>query len=408
MKDSMYILIGHYNRLFTDYFEANNINYYIIKDSKRHAEADVRSVVIDFQDTDAIVDAIASLPMRPSCIFTMYEQYIPITAEINRRLGNMSALSPEAARASTDKVLMRQAFATAPEPISPPFTLVTTHDEAAAFAETHGFPVILKPANLSKSLLISRCDNREQLDAAWREAIAEAPRLYQKLTNGLAPRFILESFMPGSVHTVLGYADKDGVVTLASDIVDNVTAQEAGFEDSFIFSRTIPSALPAATQEAILHCSRMGMQALGLRSCAAHIEIILTAQGPRLIEIGARVGGYRTVMYQEASGIDVVAATLAAYDGKRPDLTPLKRAFYRAIEIFPDRKGSFKGIDHFDTASALHSIMSARIKYQPGALAGKAAQGFKAAAVFELSNDSESQIQKDYEYIRQHVQARVA
>jgi hypothetical protein len=400
----MYLLLGRFNEMFTAYFETHQIEYYIINDVKSQSS---RGISIDFSDKKALYAAVDTLPVKPTCVLTMYEQYIPVTADVNVHLGLTHALSPTAARLSTDKVLMRQAFATANEPISPAFTLVETTEQVTVFAEQHGFPLILKPANLSKSLLITRCDSMPELLAAWEQTVREAPALYAQFTDGLRPRFILEQFMPGSVHTVLGFADKDGNVALADGIVDNVTAKEIGFDDSFIFSRTIPSQLSAVDQKALLHCAKLGIETLGLRSCAAHVELVLTAEGPRLIEIGARIGGYRTAMYEKASGIDVINATLQAYDGTLPDLTAHKQAFYRAIEIFPEQKGKCTRAENFETAAKLPSILSARFKCVPGETIGKAAEGFKAAIVIELASDSEAQIVKDYEYICKNVRVLV-
>jgi len=400
----MYLLLGRFNKLFTAYCEAHQIPYYIINDLKSQSSF---GQSVDFADKKALYAAIDALPVAPTCVFTMYEQYIPIAADVNAYLGLTHALSPEAARKSTDKILMRQAFATAQAPISPAFTLAETWEDVRAFAEKYKFPLILKPANLSKSLLITRCDSMNELLAAWEQTSREAPALYERFTDGLTPRFILEQFMPGSVHTVMGFVDKDGTIALADGIVDNVTAEEAGFHDSFIFSRTLPSGLPVADQEALLACARLGMETLGLRSCAAHIELVRTANGPRLIEIGARVGGYRTVMYNQASGIDVVGACLQVYNGTLPDLTPRKHAFYRAIEIFPEHKGTFAQAENFEIAQKLPSILSARIMREIGETIGKAAEGFKAAIVLELANESETQIAEDYEYIRKNVRVVV-
>lgn len=401
----MYLLLGRFNKLFTAYFEAHQIQYYIINDVKTQSSF---GLSVDFSDKKALYAAIDQLPVRPTCVFTMYEQYIPVAAEVNAYLGSSHALSPEAARKSTDKVLMREAFASASAPISPAFSLVENQQQIEMFAKTHSFPLILKPANLSKSLLITRCDSMPELLAAWNQAIQEAPVLYARFTDGLQPRFILEEFMPGSVHTIMGFVDKHGVIALADEIVDNVTAKEAGFNDSFIFSRTVPSRLDTHDQDALRDCAKLGIQALGLRSCAAHVELVLTKDGPRLIEIGARVGGYRTVMYNEASGIDVIKAALQAYEGELPDLTAHKHSFYRAIEIFPEHKGAFVEAKDFEAAAKLPSILTARVKPKPRGIIGKAAEGFKAAVVIELSNASEEQINKDYEYIRQNVRVVVA
>lgn len=396
----MYLLLGRFNKLFTAYFEAHQIEYYIINDVKTQSSF---GTSVDFSDKKALYRAIDQLPVTPTCVLTMYEQYIPIAADVNAYLGLTHALSPEAARASTDKIRMREAFAAAPVAISPAFALVADQQQIEAFANTHGFPLILKPANLSKSLLITRCDSMPELLAAWKQTIQEAPALYARFTDGLQPRFILEEFMPGSVHTIMGFVDKNGDIALADEIVDNVTAKEAGFNDSFIFSRTIPSRLDAHDQDALRECAKLGIQALGLRSCAAHVELVLTKDGPRLIEIGARVGGYRTVMYNEASGIDVIKATLQAYDGELPDLTSHKHSFYRAIEIFPEHKGAFVEATNFVTVAKLPSILTARVKPKPGQIIGKAAEGFKAAIVIELSSTSKDQISADYEYIRKNV-----
>jgi biotin carboxylase len=402
--NTLYLVVGHISPLFEQYFKRHRIHYFVLKDVKRYKKAGDHAQLVDFADKDALWTAVGAVDPRPTCVLTMYEQYIPIAAEINERLELTHALSPEAARAATDKILMREAFVRSSKPISVPFTLVASEQHAVSFAKEHGFPLILKPANLSKSLLVTRCNTLEQLKAAWKEASAEAPRLYRQFTDGLEPRFILEKFMPGSVHTVMGFADKDGTPVVAQEIVDNVTAKEAGYDDSFIFSRAIPSRLDTATQEALLGCTRLGMQALSLRSCAAHAELIVTEDGPRLIEIGARVGGYRTAMYGYASGLDVIGSTLAAYRGELPDLTATKHEHYRAIELFPHKRGAFKEATYFEKASKLPSVISARLKCQPGQETGKAAQGFKAAVVFELHHASAKQIEADYEFIQKNVQ----
>lgn len=395
-----YVLVGHSNPVFTNYFDAHGIAYHVLRDTKRYTQTDAHSELIDFSDTAAVIAAINRLHPRPTCVFTMYEQYIAAAAGINQHLGNNYALDPVAAAVATDKLLMREAFAKAPQSISPPFARIDSKSQLLTFAKTNGFPVIVKPANLSKSLLVTRCDTPDQLQSAYHELTAEAPKLYKRLTNNLPPRFIVESFMPGSVHTVLGFADASGNVVLADQIADNVTAREAGFDDTFIFSRTTPSRLAAEDQKALLECSRLGVQAMGLRSCAAHIELVLTKDGPRLIEIGARVGGYRANMYRYASGIDVIGATLTAYGGKLPKLKASKQNYYRAIEIFPAQKGAFESIKRYDQAAQLPSIVSARLKSKPGDVVGRASQGFKAVAVFELHNSSKEQIEKDYAFLQ--------
>jgi glutathione synthase/RimK-type ligase-like ATP-grasp enzyme len=58
---------------------------------------------------------------------------------------------------------MRELFATAPTKISPDFAVITSEREVRDFAAQHTFPLIIKPANLSKSLLVTKSSSLEEL-----------------------------------------------------------------------------------------------------------------------------------------------------------------------------------------------------------------------------------------------------
>jgi len=400
---AMILIIGQYSLDVVDRLKKTATPYAILMDSSRYGNTVPGGILCDFSDEAAVLAAVEALPVRPTAVISIYEKYIRIAAVINKHLGFAHAMSLETAIACTDKYIMRQRFAHAPEPISPAFAEIASEDDLRAFAAGHAFPLIFKPANLAKSLLVTRCDSLEELLAAYTQASEEAAALYARYTANLEPRFVVEEFMEGSVHSVEGFADGDGHIDIIDAIVDYEIAAEVGFEDTFHYSRNLPSRLSAEQQAAVKHVAELGMRALGMRSTPAHVEVIMTGSGPRIVEIGARNGGYRTRMHELANDVDILGAAVASYQGKRPDLTVHKRESCCVIEVFPKARGHFQAVSHYGELKALPSTVYTNVTKRPDELVGKAKEGFKACLIIILHSADAAQLAEDVEYVKKAV-----
>ena len=69
---------------------------------------------------------------------------------------------------------------------------------------------------------------------------------------------------------------------------------------------------------------RPGIRALGLEHCAFHAELKATRGGPKVVEIGARLGGDRiaTHLTPLSTGVNLVRAAIQIAVGQEPDLAP--------------------------------------------------------------------------------------
>lgn len=394
----MILLVGQYTRSILSELDRLGEPYTVAKDVKRYNEPGA----IDFSNADTLRAWVNNLSPRPAFAFAMYEQYIPICARINAWLGAAHALPTDVARRCTDKILMRQTLSTIPD-ASPKFAEITDREQAIHFAKSYGFPVVLKPANLSKSMLVTICRNLDELEAALVVSFASAPTLYQKYTLGQQPRFIIEEFVSGSTHTVAAFTDRLGRVAFAEGIVDNTSAQQIGYNDSFIFSRCLPSKLTTAEQASLYECAENGITALGIRSCPAHVELILSPDGPRIIEIGARIGGYRQTLYNLACGYDLTRAALVSYRGNLPDFTQSRHNASAVLELFPRFKGAFRGIENLTLVNNLPSLASLNLAAEVGETIGRSAEGYKAAASIILSHVDRTQLEHDIRAVRDNV-----
>lgn len=327
-------------------------------------------------------------------LLATYENYIPAKSQLGTQLG-LPVLSHDAARHCTDKLLMRQAFAAHDPALSPAFLEIASVKDAVKFGRTHGYPVIIKPGNLVKSLLVSRCDDEEQLAATVRSSLAEVAGLYKKhKVYEHEPKLIIEQFMEGDLYSVAAFATRDGSSFICPGITALTSAQQAGYDDNFLYKRQLPARVDARLQEKLFDAARQGMAALRLHSSAAHVELMHTREGAvRIIEIGARIGGYRPRMYNLSYGTSLLDAEVAvATDTPIRPMPDAAEAFTAVYELFPRESGRF---DCLVPAPAVETIREAayslNVKVAHGDACGPAKEGHKAAAVIIITSSDEQQ-----------------
>lgn len=356
-------------------------------------------ICADFSSKKALLQQVNTLPSPIVAVMTAYENYVLSCAWINEYLG-LPGMSEAAAMRCTDKYLMRRAFAATGNPISPDFAQVGSEAGIRKFAATHAFPLILKPTNLTKSLLVTKSSTLVELLANYRHTAKLLKKIYGQFAPDRLPKLIIEEYLEGTMHSVAGFAGHDGTTHILAPVVDVERAQDAGFDDNFLYARHVPSRLSKPDQERVRQCAQVGMQALDMRSSPAHVEIILTAKGPRIVEIGARNGGYRQRMYSMACGVDLLAATIDVACGATPNLRPTKDDCCAVLEFFPRTSGAFAHIQGAEMIASLASCVYFSVKATVGTTVGKAADGYKACAMVILHNKNKAQFTRDLAVVR--------
>lgn len=388
-----------------DYLLEHGHSYLVLRDIKTMEDPTKRlknQVLCDFSSRETIVETVRNLSQKPDAIMAAYENYVLPMAYVGEELG-LPTIPVEAAEACTDKQLMREAFSKSPKPISPEFDDAMTWEKVETFAKNHEFPLILKPANLSKSLLVTKSLNMEELEKNWHRTMDQIDAVYKKYAPDRKPKIIIEEFLEGSVHSIDAFVDSDGEVHLIDGIVDYQTGYDIGYDDNFHYSRLLPSRLEGQEKRDFMECAELGCKMLGMKNSAAHIEIIMTKNGPRLVEIGARNGGYRERMYRLANGIDIIGNALALAFGKLPDIEPRKHEPVAVLELFPKEPGEFAGIKNEEELKKLPSLEYLSIKAEPGQFVGKSSDGYKMTAVVILHNEDSEQFEKDLDFVNNNV-----
>lgn len=399
------LIVGQKISTVVTYLEENGWDFIVLKDVKRTKFPDKRfkrRVLCDFSSPATVETALSTIKVPIDIVLVTYENYILPASWICKML-DLPGLSTTAAEACTDKFKMRSLFAKAPEKISPDFALANTVEDVRKFASEHEFPLILKPANLAKSLLVTKNDDLAELEANFTKAQSSIGTIYKQYAPDRTPQLLIEEFMEGSIHSVDAFVDAEGTPDVLENIVDYQTGYDVGYEDNFHYSRILPSKLSHSDQTAIRHCAEVGIRALGMSSSPAHVEIILTKDGPRIVEIGARNGGYRDRMHELANGIDITGAAMALTERKRPNIKAVKNDYCAVLEIFPKQTGVFKEITNLDKLRALPSIHSVMVKAKPGAPVGKASEGYKTPLIVILHSTDRQQFESDLRTIESDI-----
>ena len=404
------LIVGQKFSSLTDYITSHGHTYTLLQDIKRTKFPDKkfkRRTVADFSNTHTLIEAVSSIKEPIDGVITTYENYVLPTAHIARHLG-LPGMPVQAAEACTDKFLMRSLFADAPEKISPAFATVTSREDVVAFANSHSFPLILKPANLAKSLLVTKSHNLDELLENYDKSASLLPKIYQKYAPDRTPKLLIEEFLEGTIHSVDAFVDSQGAPYVLENVVDYQTGYDIGFDDNFHYSRLLPSKLSAKDQIALRHCAEIGIRALGIKSSPAHVEIIMTKNGPRIVEIGARNGGYRERMHGLANDIDITANAISLALNQPLDILAKKSEHIGVFELFPKVPGIFASISHQQELEKLPSLNYLSVKAKPGEFIGKSSDGYKMTAVVILHSSDKQQFETDMRYLNDHVIVKVS
>lgn len=340
-------------------------------------------IEVDFSSSEAMLAGLTGKDLLVDGLICTYENYIVARSRLAEHF-KVAAPSLASAKMSTDKYLMRQAFIKTDPLITPGFGLVSSEEETIELAQHLTYPLILKPTNLVKSLLVLRCNNETELLRNFTYAKDRVAELYKKFRiYNRQPKLIVEEYIEGKTCSIAAFVDKNGEPHFCDGIVSLINAQDINVDDNYIYGRLLPAKFDKNLEAQLFETTRKGIAALNMTTTPAHVELIYNDQGAKIIEIGARIGGYRPRMYSLSYGLDLIAQEIRLALGEIPDLSSDFRAYSAVYELFPKSEGIFSGIDG---AVNISQFVSYKVKTTAGSLIGPAKNGYKAAAIVIVSS----------------------
>jgi hypothetical protein len=278
-------------------------------------------------DEAGLLDAAAEVARthRVQGVFTYDEGMVMITARIAEHLG-LPGCTVDGADNCRNKHRTRRALTEARLP-QPRFMLAQTVAEAARAAEAIGYPVVLKPRGMGASVGVVRAGDEAELAAAF--AVAEHASLIGP--SAYEGGVLVEELVVGPEISV------DGAVVAGEYRPFCLARKQLGLAPYFEEVGHIVDGADALLDDPDLrHVLSEAHRVLGVRDGVTHTEVKLTARGPVVIEVNARLGGdlipYLGLL---ATGIDPGQVAVDVATGTPPPLEPTRRTVVGIRFLYP-------------------------------------------------------------------------
>lgn len=271
------------------------------------SEAD-QVVTVDTNDDDATLQKVVELHAAQPIdgVVPGFEYYVPIANIINAKLG-LRGLNPETVFNLRFKNLMRAALQEKGVRV-PRFSLLTGQEQLSEAVDHVGFPCVIKPVDGSGSANVRKVVNESELAEGF--AVIQATE-FTDLARVAKRDVLMEEYIEGPEYSIEGYVDGEEIRFLS------ITEKLLGPEPYFVeVGHIVTANLPHEVQESILAYVQDVVRALDVTMGPFHAEIRLSADGPVLMEIGARLAGDRIGdLIRLAKGIDLYEVILNSYLG---------------------------------------------------------------------------------------------
>ncbi|MGW3202448.1 ATP-grasp domain-containing protein [Streptomyces sp. NPDC001118] len=316
-------------------------------------------VTADTNSVDAVVAALAPFHEagRLRGVMTVTDYNIPIVAEVAARFG-LPGLNPQAARNCRDKLLMRNACRAAGVAV-PGYHQATSEDDALAAADRFGYPCVVKPMTESASIGVTLCRTPAEVIAAYRDLTA-SPTDFRGQPR--RPGALVEEYLIGfevSVESVLVDGERHLI---------GVTDKALGVHPHFVeMGDTFPSMLSEPVRRSCTDLARSALDAVGHDFGAAHVEVKVTADGPRIVEVNGRMAGAEiTQLIREATGLYLQREVVRLHTGQPADLTRTHDRAAASRYLAAHRVGTLARIQGEELARRVPGVVEVDLEAHPG------------------------------------------
>lgn len=318
--------------------------------------ADIKLVVSTLDQEEVYRQALI---YKPDVVITSTSDGpVRTAAYVNEKLGKQPDLSYKDSLCATIKNYMRDRLKENHLPIPEYYAVNNFNEFTEAVRKLEGC-CIIKPADNAGSrgvvlLTGSSFPSNEQLLQAYE---------YSR-ENARGGVVMVEEYMTGPEVSVeaMTVNEETTIVT----ITDKFITPPPYFVE---IAHSEPSILDEETQEQICQITKKALKAIGLINAPSHTEIKVTKEGPKIVELAARLGGdfITSKLVPLSTGVDMVGNSVLLATGANVDLTPTRQNG-SAIHFIQGAEGILKNIVVDEEIYQLEGIEEVSLYKKPGDL----------------------------------------
>ncbi len=257
--------------------------------------------VVSTHDKEAILTIAEKYKVNGIMTLSTEVAVVPVAYAAEKL--KLPGITVEVAQKATNKYLMRKVFKEHNVPC-PEFYLAKEDEDLKNIENELGYPLMVKPLRGYASKSVFKVNNKKELESAFhiiRDETVNGSVLIEEFMDGLEVGG--ESFMMDGLMKMIYITNKKGTEP-----------------PLYIpLGHSLPSRLPGKIQDEIREVIKKGIKALGVASGPVNFDVMVTKNGPVVIEMGARLGGNcLPTLVHIHSGIDTVRESIILSLGGNP------------------------------------------------------------------------------------------
>jgi hypothetical protein len=258
------------------------------------------------------------------------------------------------------------------------------------------YPMVLKPVAEAATFGVFIIHNEAQLESAFSQLAPRNSLLQQSLSKNL----LAEEFLHGEEYAIntLSHQGKHY-------LIDIWRYHKKHTKEGYCrYDRTVLQASNFEHHEALMSYVFSVLDALDIRFGVGHCEVMCTAEGPRLIEIGARLSGISDkALWNRCLGYNQVDLCVASYLGQTSDFSFLEHNIPKedamVITLENDLSGKILQMPDPEVIKQCQSYYKHAFNYGVGQQIGPTTSPTDAPGRITLVNGNRDILLKDYEFL---------
>ena len=339
----------------------------ITRNGQLNHKSKAKFISADINNSASVIDALSKIEGKVIALVSQYENSMDEYKKLIPYFPNLYLPTSESIDWATEKKLMREKLEEYNKNLVPKFLKIHNNSLKTILEVEKNieYPLIIKPSGLEGSLLVSLVRDRKELKTSLAKGFELIQHAYDFWIKRQKPFFLAEEFMDGDMYSVDCYVDRFGEVN-HTPLVRVITGHSVGFDDFFGYMRITPSDISKEDVKLAKKAAEDACKALNLKSLTAHVELMHTATGWKIIELGPRIGGYRHEMYGQSYGINHIMNDILNRAGEKP-IIPDKLLGYSAMfNIHAREEGIFESFSGDDIVKLLESFVNIKQRYEIG------------------------------------------
>jgi len=203
---------------------------------------------------------------------------------------------------------------------NPKYAVIEKENDIINASKTIKTPCLLKPAGNSGSRGIVKVTNQAELDTAYRLYTERNDPAAGEMYGYYREQFLMEEELQGTEHSIAGLVANGKVYITA------ITDKKFDRKLLMQYMGIVPSLLPHETQQKLAEMANQVITATKMLWGGFHLDVMLTTEGAKIMEVGGRLGGELINSYLiplAYSGFSPYDAFINISQGKIPSIEPM-------------------------------------------------------------------------------------